>query len=212
MNLAVYIDHTLLKPDATPIQIEKLCNEAKTHGFAAVCVNPLYVELAANQLKGSKVLVATTVGFPLGANTVSIKAREAWEAINQGAGEIDMVMSIGTLKSGDNRAVENEIREVVKACENIPVKVILETCLLNQDEIIKACNISVEAGAAYVKTSTGFSTGGATVEVVRLMKKTVGDRCKVKASGGIRTKASALEMIDAGASRIGTSNGVEIVK
>ncbi|HPQ80386.1 MAG TPA: deoxyribose-phosphate aldolase [bacterium] len=212
MDISRYIDHTLLKADATSGQVEALCREALEHGFAAVCVNPVFVDLAAGLLRDSKVGVATVVGFPLGANTTSIKTREAWEALRQGAGEIDMVMSLGLFKAGNLVAVQRDISEVVTASEGKVVKVILETCYLSPDEIAAACKLAVDAGASYVKTSTGFGSRGATVEDVKAMKAAVGERCLIKASGGIKTREAALSMIEAGASRIGTSSGVAIVK
>ena len=212
MDLSRFIDHTLLKPEATISDVEQLCHEAKEHNFAAVCVNPIYVARAANLLKGSGVGVATVAGFPLGSSTESIKVREAWEALKDGATEIDMVMSIGKFKSGEFDAVGHEIAEVVRVAEGKLIKVILETCLLSDEEIAKASLLAADAGAHYVKTSTGFSKGGATLEAVRAMKEAVGQRCKIKASGGIRTREQAIAMIDAGASRIGTSAGVAIVK
>ena len=212
MDLARYIDHTLLKPEATPADVEKLCREAADHGFAAVCVNPVFVELSAGFLKGTNVGLATVVGFPLGATTTSIKTREAWEALKQGATEIDMVMSVGFFKGGNLVAVQRDIAEVVRVAEGKIVKVILETSLLTPDEIATASKLSADAGAAYVKTSTGFGSRGASVEDVRKMKEAVGERCLIKASGGIRTREAALAMVEAGASRIGTSAGVAIVK
>lgn len=211
MELAKYIDHTLLKPEARPEDIDKLCTEAAEHGFAAVCVNPVYVERAARLLQGKGVGVATVIGFPLGATTSGIKAREAKEAILQGATELDMVMVIGLFKGGDHKAVARDIKDVVRVAGKLPVKVILETCLLNPGEIKTASIIAADSGAAFVKTSTGFSSGGATVEAVRIMKEAVGARCAIKASGGIRQREQALLMIEAGASRIGTSAGVAIV-
>ncbi|MFH0799008.1 MAG: deoxyribose-phosphate aldolase [Pseudomonadota bacterium] len=211
MDIASYIDHTALKPETTPSDVEKLCREAREHRFAAVCVNPVHVALAASLLKGSGVLVASVVGFPLGASTTGIKARETSEAIGQGASEIDMVMSVGLFKGGDREAVGRDISEVVKAAAGHPVKVILETCLLDTGEIKAACLIAADSGAAFVKTSTGFGSRGATVEDVLAMKAAVGGRCRIKASGGIRTREQAMTMINAGASRIGTSAGVVIV-
>ncbi|WNC15642.1 deoxyribose-phosphate aldolase [Brevibacillus brevis] len=209
--IASYIDHTLLKPEATEEQVMKLCVEAREYGFASVCINPSFVELAASMLQTSKAKVCTVVGFPLGANTTAIKAEETRQAIRDGAEEIDMVINIGALKSGDAKRVEDDIRAVVEAAEGKLVKVIIETCLLNREEKILACQLSEKAGAHFVKTSTGFSTGGATAEDVALMKEVVGDRLGVKASGGIRDLAAAQRMIDAGATRIGSSNSVVIV-
>lgn len=212
MELAKYIDHTALKPEATPKDIEKLCKEAMEFKFAAVCVNSVYVPLAARLLKGSGVLTATVVGFPLGATASEIKAREASFAIEQGAGEIDMVMAIGIFKGGDHKAVGKDIAAVVKAAGIHPVKVILETCLLTRNEIIEASKIAMNNGAAFVKTSTGFGARGATVDDVLAIKEAVDGRCHIKASGGIKTREQAIAMINAGATRIGTSSGVAIVK
>jgi deoxyribose-phosphate aldolase len=212
MELAKYIDHTLLKPEATPLDIDRLCAEAAEHGFAAVCVNPVYVPLCARLLDGRGVAVATVVGFPLGANAAETKAREAALAIQQGAGEIDMVMAVGLFKGGEYGAVSEDIAGVVRASGGRPVKVILETSLLAEEGIAQASRLAADAGAAFVKTSTGFGSRGASAEDVRIMKGTVGDRCLVKASGGIRTRADAMAMIEAGASRIGTSAGVAIVR
>lgn len=209
--IASYIDHTLLKPEATEEQVMKLCVEAREYGFASVCINPSFVELAASMLQTSKAKVCTVVGFPLGANTTAIKAEETRQAIRDGAEEIDMVINIGALKSGDAKRVEDDIRAVVEAAEGKLVKVIIEACLLNREEKILACQLSEKAGAHFVKTSTGFSTGGATAEDVALMKEVVGDRLGVKASGGIRDLAAAERMIEAGATRIGSSNSVVIV-
>jgi len=211
MNLAQYIDHTILKAEATPKDIEKVCGEAREHSFAAVCVNPCYVTFAASQLKGTQVGLATVVGFPLGASTIAVKVRETEDAIKNGATEIDMVMSIGFFKGGNLRHVEDEIREVVRIAAPRPVKVIIETCYLTPEEITKASSIVMSAGAAFVKTSTGFGSRGASLEDMRLIKAAVGNRCKIKASGGIRTRSEAEAMIEAGASRIGTSSGVAII-
>lgn len=211
MDIAKYIDHTLLKPEATPADINKLCMEAAQHRFAAVCINPVYVPIAAGALSGTGVAVATVAGFPLGASTTSIKAREALEAIAQGATEIDMVMAVGLFKAKDYKAAGEDIAQVVRVAKKFPVKVIIETCFLTPDEIGVACRIAADAGAAYVKTSTGFGSRGASADDIHIMKKTVGERCKIKASGGIRTREQALAMIEAGASRIGTSAGVVIV-
>lgn len=212
MDIAKYIDHTLLKPEATPAEVEKLCKEAAEHGFKAVCVNPVHCATAAARLKGSGVAVATVIGFPLGANTTVIKMSEAKDALANGATEIDMVMAIGLFKGGCDALVRRDIEGVVRAAEGKKVKVILETCLLNKEEIARACLIALAAGAAFVKTSTGFGSRGASVEDVRIMKAAVDDRMGIKASGGIRTRAQAVEMIEAGATRIGTSAGVTIVE
>jgi deoxyribose-phosphate aldolase len=202
------IDHTMLKADATTDTIKKYCKEAREYGFASVCVNTCQVPLAAEELKGSEVGVCCVVGFPLGAMLSKAKAYEAMEAVNTGATEVDMVIDIGALKDQNYDLVRNDIKGVVEASQGRVVKVILETCLLTKEEIIKVCELSVEAGADFVKTSTGFSTNGAVVEDVALMKQTVGTRAKVKASGGIRTREEALAMIEAGADRIGAGNGI----
>jgi deoxyribose-phosphate aldolase len=211
-NIAQLIDHTLLKPEATPADIIRLCNEAMEFQFAAVCVNPAYIELGANCLYDSKVALATVIGFPLGATTTEIKAAEVTQAIERGATELDMVISLGRLKAGDLEYVEDDIHAVVDAAEGNLVKVILETALLTDEEKRTACRLALKAGAHFVKTSTGFSKGGATVEDVRLMRTEVGDDLGVKASGGIRTFADAMKMIAAGANRLGTSAGVQIVQ
>ncbi len=212
VDLAARIEHTLLKPDATRGEIERLCREAEEHHFAAVCVNPVWVADCARLLSGSKVLVCGMVGFPLGAQEAGLKAYEALRLVELGAGEIDMVIHIGALKAGDEAAVEADIRDVVTAAgPRVPVKAIIETVLLSRDEKIAAARIAKAAGAVYVKTSTGFAGGGATVEDVRLLRETVGPEMGIKASGGIRTAAQALAMIEAGASRIGTSAGVAIM-
>lgn len=211
MNLAKYIDHTLLKPEASVEQIRVLCQEAAECGFAAVCVNPVYVDFSAHLLRGSGVKVATVVGFPLGAALTEIKVAETKAAVERHADEIDMVISLGAVKSGIWQAVENDILAVVKAAEGKVVKVILETCLLTNEEKRLACQAALAAGAHFVKTSTGFGGGGATVEDIRLMKAVVSDQAMIKASGGIRTREQAEAMIAAGASRIGTSAGVSII-
>lgn len=208
MNLASMIDHTMLKADATTDTIKKYCKEAREYGFASVCVNTCQVPLAAEELKGSEVEVCCVVGFPLGAMLSKAKAYEAKEAVNAGATEVDMVINIGALKDQNYDLVRDDIKGVVEASQGRVVKVILETCLLTKEEIVKVCELSVEAGADFVKTSTGFSTNGAVVEEVALMKQTVGTRAKVKASGGIRTREEALAMIEAGADRIGVGNGI----
>ncbi len=212
MDYAKYIDHTLLKPNATDLEIEKLCNEAKEFGFASVCVNPCFVSKCYSLLRNSDVKVCTVIGFPLGANITNIKVQEAKEAVFEGAKEVDMVINISRLKAKDDEYVLREIKAIKKALhEDIILKVIIETCLLNEEEKIRACLLAKQAGADFVKTSTGFSTGGATKEDIALMRKTVGDNMGVKASGGIRTKEAFLEMIEAGASRIGTSSGLKII-
>ena len=212
MKLNKYIDHTLLKPDASQEQIMNLIEEATEHDFASVCVNPTWVAFAAQALKGTDVKVCTVIGFPLGANTPEVKAFEAEDAIQNGADEIDMVINIGALKSQDYELVEKDIRAVVEAAKGTLVKVIIETCLLTDDEKVKACQIAQKAGADFVKTSTGFSTGGATVADVALMRKTVGPDMGVKASGGARSYEDALAFIKAGATRIGASSGVAIME
>lgn len=206
------IDHTLLKPDATSSMIEKLCKEALEYDFASVCVNPCFVSLAANMLKGSDVKTCTVIGFPLGATLSNVKAYEASEAIKAGATEIDMVLNISWAKEHRYDDIAKEVALVKKACGDILLKVILETCLLSDDEIIECSKACVKGNADYVKTSTGFSKGGATTHAVKLMRDTVGPNIGVKASGGVHNKNEALAMVDAGASRIGASCGVEIVK
>jgi deoxyribose-phosphate aldolase len=211
MKLNKYIDHTLLKPEATADMIDKLCAEAKQYDFASVCVNPVWVKRCAELLNGTDVKVCTVIGFPLGANTPAVKAAETRDAIANGATEVDMVLNIGALKSGDLELVKQDIAAVKQAAGDVLVKVILETGLLTDEEKVTACKLCVEAGADYVKTSTGFGPGGATVEDVALMRKTVGPDIGVKASGGVRDRATALAMIEAGASRIGASAGIAIV-
>ena len=212
MNLNKYIDHTLLKADAQEGDILKLCKEALDHEFYAVCVNSCYVPLAAKAVEGSQVKVAAVVGFPLGAMHTESKAYEAELAASLGASEIDMVLHVGAMKEGKTAQVQADIEAVVKASakHGATVKVILETCMLTDEEIVEACKLAKAAGAHFVKTSTGFSTGGATVHHVRLMKETVGDSMLVKASGGIRDKETALAMIEAGADRIGASASIAI--
>ncbi len=206
------IDHTLLKQDAQPEQIVKLCDEAKQFDFMSVCVNPAYVPLAAKCLEDSDVKVCTVIGFPLGMNLTKTKVEEAVTCVKQGADEVDMVINVGMLKAGHDDYVREEIREIKQAVgHNIILKVIIETCLLSNDEIVRACKAAKEAGADFVKTSTGFSTGGATVEAVRLMRETVGPEMGVKASGGVRTHEDLIAMVEAGANRIGTSSGAKII-
>ena len=212
MNIAEYIDHTVLAADAKKEKIEKLCREAAEYGFASVCVNSCWVSFATKLLKGTGVKVCTVVGFPLGAMDCVSKADEARNAVHNGADEVDMVINIGFLKSGMYDEVLEDIQAVRKATEGKTLKVIIETCLLSDDEKRKACELSETAGADFVKTSTGFSTGGATVADVALMKSVVGDRLKVKASGGIRDYETAKAMMEAGASRIGASAGLRIVE
>lgn len=211
-KLAQLIDHTALKPTVTKEEILKLTAEAKEYGFYSVCVNPTWVAESAKQLKGSDVDVCTVIGFPLGANTTAVKVYEATDAINNGATEIDMVINIGALKSKEDEQVLNDIQQVVEAAKGKAlVKVIIETCLLTDEEKVRACELAVKAGTDYVKTSTGFSTGGATIEDIALMRKTVGEKIGVKASGGIHSKADVEAMVQAGATRIGASAGVAIV-
>jgi deoxyribose-phosphate aldolase len=213
MNIARMIDHTLLKADATKDQIEKLCAEAREYQFASVCVNPVWVKEAAQALKGSTVEVCTVIGFPLGATTTETKVFEAKNAIENGATEVDMVINIGALKNGDLMTVEEDIRAVVQEAKGKAItKVIIETCLLTEKQKVSACQLAVKAGAEFVKTSTGFSNGGATVEDVALMRSTVGPEIGVKASGGIRSLADMNKMIEAGATRVGASAGVQIMK
>jgi deoxyribose-phosphate aldolase len=213
-NIASLIDHTLLKPEATSAQIRQLCEEALQFKFASACANPFYVSLVAEILRGSAVKICTVAGFPLGATTTAAKVFEAQEAIHRGAQEIDMVMNVGALKSADDAAVEEDIRRVAEACHRGKAicKVILENCLLTDEEKILACRIAKRAGADYVKTSTGFNSGGATVEDISLMRAAVGPEMGVKASGGIRTLEDLKKMVAAGATRIGTSSGVTIME
>jgi deoxyribose-phosphate aldolase len=210
-TLASFFDHTLLKPDATRDQITQLCEEAKQHQFFSVCINPYWVSEAAKQLRESPVKVCTVVGFPLGATTTESKVFETRLAIQEGASEIDMVLNIGALKSGDTDKVQMDIEHVVEAASGNTVKVILEIGLLSDEEIVQASELAKAAGAHFVKTSTGFGFGGATEHAVRLMRQTVGQELGVKASGGIRDGVIARKMIDAGANRIGASSSVAIV-
>ncbi|MFQ5602771.1 MAG: deoxyribose-phosphate aldolase [bacterium] len=211
-NLAGLIDHTLLKPEATRAQITKLCEEAVRYHFASVCVNPSWVRLCRDIVRGSRVLVCTVVGFPLGVNTTETKAFETEKAIQEGADEIDMVIHVGMLKSGEHNYVQKDIQAVVDAAgEKGEVKVIIETCYLTDEEKIKACLLSKEAGAHFVKTSTGFGKKGATLGDVALMRKIVGSEMGVKAAGGIRDYEIASQMVEAGASRIGASASIEII-
>lgn len=211
MKFNKYFDHTNLKPDATKEDIRKLCDEAKQYDFASVCVNGIYTAFAKECLSGSDVKICVVVGFPLGAMSAEVKAFETKKAVEDGADEIDMVIPVGLLKDGEYDAVYTDIKAVRDACEGKVLKVIFENCLLTENEIIKACELSVKAGADYVKTSTGFSTGGATVGDVALMKSHVDGHCKVKAAGGIRDYNTAAAMIDAGADRLGTSATIKIV-
>ncbi|MGC9348323.1 MAG: deoxyribose-phosphate aldolase [Anaerolineae bacterium] len=212
-ELAGYIDHTLLKPDATPDQVVALCEEALAHHFASVCVNPTFVALAARKLAGSDVDVCAVVGFPLGATSTAAKVCEAEVAIAEGAGEIDMVLAIGRLKAGADDQVRGDVAAVAGVChaQGALLKVIIETALLTEDEKVRACELCQEAGADFVKTSTGFAAGGATVADVALMREIVGPDMGVKAAGGIHTYEEAMAMIEAGATRIGASRGVTIV-
>ncbi len=205
------IDHTLLKANATKGDITKLCDEAMQYDFASVCVNPVWVSYCAEYLKESDVRVCTVIGFPLGANTSQVKAYEAKMAIEEGADEVDMVINIGALKAGDMDTVYQDIQTVVDASQGHCVKVIIETCLLTDEEKVLACQQAMKAKATFVKTSTGFSTGGATIQDVALMKQTVGDQCEVKASGGVKTFEDMEAMVRAGASRIGTSSGISLM-
>lgn len=205
------IDNTLLKPDATSDQIIELCNESMKFDFMSVCINPSFIPLAKKTLKGSNVLVCTVIGFPLGSMTTESKVFETKDALNKGAEEIDMVINISRLKEHDDEYVKNEISEIKKACGDHTLKVIIETCLLTDEEKIRACKLAKEAGANFVKTSTGFSKWGAKVEDVKLMRETVGKEMGVKASGGVRTHEELLAMVEAGATRIGTSSGAKLM-
>lgn len=212
MKLNGYIDHTLLKPEATEEQVIKICDEAKKYEFASVCVNTYYTSLVSKQLEGTNIKTCVVIGFPLGATTKEVKSFETKQAIENGAQEVDMVINVGALKDKKYDEVRDDIKAVVEvAKDKALVKVILETCLLKKDEIVKACELSKEAGVDFVKTSTGFSTGGATVEDVKLMRKTVGSEIGVKASGGVRTTEDAEAVIAAGANRIGASASIAIV-
>jgi len=212
MNYAKMIDHTVLKADATKEMVTIIIKEAIKYEFASVCINPTWVRYASEMLKDSNVKVCTVIGFPLGANTSAVKAFETKDAINNGADEIDMVINIGALKDKNYQLVEDDIRAVVEASDGKTVKVIIETCLLTEDEIVKASELAMNAKATFVKTSTGFSTRGAIVKDVVLMKQTVGDVLEIKASGGVKTKEDLEAMVEAGATRIGTSSGVSLVK
>jgi deoxyribose-phosphate aldolase len=210
-DLARMIDHTILRADATEMEVEKLCNEALEYNFASVCINPAMVEKAATMLKGSDVKVCTVIGFPLGATTTEVKAFETEDVIKKGATEVDMVINIGKLKEGDLEYVKKDIEAVVNAAKGKALtKVIIETCLLTDEEKVTACKLSKEAGADFVKTSTGFSTGGATASDIKLMRETVGPELGVKASGGVRSNADAIAMIENGATRIGASASISI--
>lgn len=210
MNTKLF-DHTILKADATEAQVKKICDEAREHDFASVCVNQYYTAFVAEQLKGTDVKVCTVVGFPLGQSTTRVKAFETQAAIEDGATEIDMVINVGALKDGKYDYVREDIRALKEVCKDTTLKVIIETCLLTDEEKVKACELSKEAGADFVKTSTGFSTAGAKAEDVALMRKTVGEALGVKASGGIHTESEAQAMVDAGANRLGTSATLAII-
>ena len=212
MDLAKYIDHTLLKPQASQADIIKLCQEARVYNFCSVCVNPYWVAFCKNQLHGSDVKVCTVIGFPLGANTTDTKVFEAKKALQDGADELDMVVNLGAVKSADWNTVLADIQAVRNAGENFTLKVIIETSVLTDEEKIQVCQLAEKAGADFVKTSTGFTGGGATVADVTLMRKTVSDKVQVKASGGVRTRADFDAMLEAGATRIGASAGVKIVE
>ena len=212
MNYNKMIDHTVLKADTPVDTVKRICDEAMEYGFASVCINPCHVAYCADYLKDSDVNVCTVIGFPLGANTSAVKAFETKDAIANGADEIDMVMNIGALKDKNYDLVRDDVKAVVEAANGKLVKVILETCLLTEDEIKKACELCVEAKADYVKTSTGFSTRGATIEDVRIMKEAVHGKAKVKAAGGVRTPEDMVKIVAAGADRIGTSAGCSLVK
>ncbi len=212
MNIAKYIDHTLLKPTATQAQIAHLCDEARQYGFCSVCVNPYWVSYAKKALQGTDVKVCTVVGFALGASTAAAKAFEAKDAIQNGADEVDMVINIGALKSGDTQTVLSDIQAVREVTRGHILKVIIETSQLTDEEKVTACELAAKAGADFVKTSTGFNGGGATVQDVALMRKAIPASMQVKASGGVRSRADADAMIAAGATRIGTSGGVQIVE
>ncbi|WP_020612663.1 deoxyribose-phosphate aldolase [Sediminispirochaeta bajacaliforniensis] len=210
-ELAAMIDHTILKATATEADVKRLCAEARENGFASVCVNPVHVALVSRELAGSKVRTCCVIGFPLGANASEIKAAEAEFAVSQGAEELDMVINVGALKAGDETRVRKDIAAVVDAVAGRTVKVIIETCYLSDDEKRAACRAAMEAKADFVKTSTGFGSGGAKIEDIKLMRETVGDTMKIKASGGIRSYADALAMVEAGADRIGASSGIAII-
>ena len=210
MQIEDFIDHTLLKPTATITEIKNLCKEALDHRFYAVCVNGCYTKLAREQLQGSKVKIAVVIGFPLGAMNTEAKIFEALNGVKNGADEVDMVINIGWLKSGKYELVENEISKIKKAIGTKVLKVIIETCYLTKEEKIKACELAVSAGADFVKTSTGFGGGGATLEDIKLMKDVVGNKAKIKASGGVKDRATAIKYISLGVSRIGTSSGIAI--
>lgn len=211
MEFSKYFDHTILSPDASEEQVEQICKEAKDNNFASVCVNSYRTKMVAETLKGSDVLTCTVIGFPLGASPTEVKVFETKKALDDGADEIDMVINVGAVKDKDWETVFDDIKQIKQACGNNTLKVIIETCLLTDEEKEKVCNIAVDAGADFLKTSTGFSKAGATVEDIKLFKKVLGDRAKIKASGGIRDFEKAKAMIDAGADRLGTSATLEII-
>lgn len=212
MNLNKYIDHTLLKPESTKAQVITICDEAKTNDFASVCVNPTWVSTVSEALAGTDVMTCTVIGFPLGASTSAVKAFETSDAIDNGADEIDMVINIAALIEGNTQLVLDDIKAVVAAANGTTVKVIIETSLLNDEQKVTACELIMQAGAQFVKTSTGFNGGGATKADIELFKSVVKEECQIKASGGVRTYEDAMTMIEAGANRIGTSGGVSIIK
>lgn len=211
MKNSKYIDHTILKADATKDKIVNLCKEAIEYDFKSVCINPSYIPLAKELLKESDVLVCTVIGFPLGQMSTKAKVFEAKDAIEMGADEVDMVLNIAKLKDKDDEYVRDEIKAIKEACGEKTLKVIIETCLLTDEEKVRACHLIMEAGADFVKTSTGFSTSGATFEDVKILKNTVGDKCFVKAAGGVKTKEDFAKMIELGADRIGTSSGTKLM-
>ena len=210
MQLNTYMDHTLLKPNATEADIRRICDEAMRHDFKTVSINSCWTKFAAEVLGGSAVGITTCIGFPLGACSTAAKVAEARQAVSDGTTEIDMVLNVGKLLGGDDDYCTGDIAAVVEAAQGHPVKVILECCLLDDDQVVRACMCAMSGGASFVKTSTGFSTGGATVHDVALMRRTVGDRCRIKAAGGIHTREDALAMIEAGADRIGSSASIAI--
>ena len=212
INYSKYIDNTLLSPDATESKIKALCKESRKYGFASVCVNPCFVKLVSKELKGSKVKTCVVIGFPLGANTTATKVLEAKDAIKNGAQELDMVINIGKVKEADYKYITNEIAAIKKVCGKKTLKVIIETCLLTYKEKVTLCKCIMQAKADFVKTSTGFSTSGATIADIKLLKKTVKNSLLIKASGGIRTHEDMIKMINAGANRIGTSCGTNLIK
>jgi deoxyribose-phosphate aldolase len=211
-ELAQLIDHTFLRPEATLDDIKRVCNEGTEYSFATVCLAPCYVEAAANRLKGTATKICTVVGFPLGNTSISVKIVEAMEALKHGAKELDMVINLGALRSGDDDYVKSEVLNLANLCQKAVLKVILETGALTPEEIVRGAQLVLEGGAKWIKTSTGFTYRGATVEDVRLLKKTIGERGYIKASGGIRDLATVIELVKAGASRIGTSHGVSIMQ